>query len=1024
MNVTTTPARPPIVPQPPPGWWAAGLALHEREDTLDRAVAAGLAEPGADPRKATATELADWTPAPEWAGFVEQVLAEPTSGSPRPEVTPADGVTAFAVPLRHLAEAAWALANSGGRTVHALVNGLIDADAVRSAWVESLGRQLGTIAARTMVLELNLARLAGRLRGETPEDRFVDFVLRTDTPAGLRALLYRYPVLARLLGQTCLHAAAAQRELLDRFAADRADLVVTLLAGRDPGPLVAVERGLGDPHDHGRTVTVLHFADGAAVVHKPRPLDGHQHFADLLRTINDRAPRLGLRAPALVVRDGYGWQEFVPERPCADLAEVDRFYRRYGALLGLVWTLGGTDVHCENLIADADQPVVIDLETLFHPGLQPQDDDPAGHELLRSVYRTAMLPQFVAGRHGVLDLSGLGGDRDTTVPVDCVGWADAGTDTMRLIRTTRPFAGARNRPRLDGEEVDPHRHQSAILDGFRTALDALGEAAAAAGGPAELLAPFAADPMRVLVRPTRVYASMLDESTHPDVLRDGLDREAVFGLLWARSAGDPVRLRLVAHELRALWAGDVPAFTTRPESRSVWSADGAVEPDLLPAAGLDTAREMVHSDEITRHDQEWLIRATIAARSSVVDHRGGEPAADRVQAVADTDTVLSSASGIGDEIIARACHRAGVANWLGLQAVDERYWAVLPMGATLGDGYLGVALFLAQLGALTDEARYTALARSAVRGVNGLLSRLGAGGTAGAPVHIGAFHGLGGVCYTLARLATLLEDEALVAGTDRAVALLRDSVEASDRWDVSTGRAGALVALTAVHQELGLAEAGAVAGTLAEELTDYQDYRPAPAPGEAPNRPRGFLCGQAGIGWALTRYGTVLRDESGVRAGHRVLADELDAEDGYGWCRGVGGVLLAALRSGLPGATEALHPERLIAQPPTEDMSVCHGGLGVVEVLSELERHGSAAAATQRQRRTAALLADIEVSGPRCGTPGGVASPGLLTGLSGIGYGLLRLAYRSRVPSVLTLDTPADETSSAPDFAAERENAR
>ena len=43
-----------------------------------------------------------------------------------------------------------------------------------------------------------------------------------------------------------------------------------------------------------------------------------------------------------------------------------------------------------------------------------------------------------------------------------------------------------------------------------------------------------------------------------------------------------------------------------------------------------------------------------------------------------------------------------------------------------------------------------------------------------------------------------------------------------------------------------------------------------------------------------------------------------------------------------------------------------------------------------------------------CGTPLGVDSPGLMTGLAGIGYGLLRLAEPARVPSVLTLEPPLE----------------
>jgi lantibiotic modifying enzyme len=38
-----------------------------------------------------------------------------------------------------------------------------------------------------------------------------------------------------------------------------------------------------------------------------------------------------------------------------------------------------------------------------------------------------------------------------------------------------------------------------------------------------------------------------------------------------------------------------------------------------------------------------------------------------------------------------------------------------------------------------------------------------------------------------------------------------------------------------------------------------------------------------------------------------------------------------------------------------------------------------------------------------CATPRGAESPGLMTGLAGIGYAFLRLAEPERVPSVMSL---------------------
>ena len=85
-------------------------------------------------------------------------------------------------------------------------------------------------------------------------------------------------------------------------------------------------------------------------------------------------------------------------------------------------------------------------------------------------------------------------------------------------------------------------------------------------------------------------------------------------------------------------------------------------------------------------------------------------------------------------------------------------------------------------------------------------------------------------------------------------------------------------------------------------------------------------------------------------------------------------------------------------------MSLCHGELGALEPLVWLADRDHPAAEAIRRRRAGLVLAAVQQYGPYCGTPRGVASPGLLTGLAGIGYGLLRLGFGGQVPSVLLLE--------------------
>ncbi len=64
------------------------------------------------------------------------------------------------------------------------------------------------------------------------------------------------------------------------------------------------------------------------------------------------------------------------------------------------------------------------------------------------------------------------------------------------------------------------------------------------------------------------------------------------------------------------------------------------------------------------------------------------------------------------------------------------------------------------------------------------------------------------------------------------------------------------------------------------------------------------------------------------------------------------------------------------------------------------------AAQAARERRARQWATALDRRGPVCGTPAALAVPGLLTGLAGIGHGLLRLGFPDRTPSVLLLQTP------------------
>ncbi|WP_124271865.1 type 2 lanthipeptide synthetase LanM family protein [Streptomyces sp. ADI96-02] len=951
---------------------------------------------------------------PDWAAFVREVVA----GAPR-DVLVAEraypGLSGFGPVVAPFVEtAARRLRDAPPQDGPPSRPPTAGSSPVREDFRRHLTRRLARLAARTLVTELHEARRLGRLRGAGPQERFRDFVRLTAARDGLAALVTAYPVLARVLARAALNAADAFAEMAARLDADRALLAPSgvlgesgtgpqggvLGAGGGPGALTGVEVGAGDSHRGGRSVMLLRFADGSRLVYKPRPLAAHRHFNALAAWFGSLPGAPSLRVPRVLDRGDYGWAEYIEERPCASTAETRQFYRRQGALLALLHTLDGTDLHHENLIACGPHPVLVDVETLFHPPLGPaRSADPAARALHDSVHRVGLLPQLLVGDTTALDMSAIGGGRAGSSPIESADWAEAGTDTMRLVRRAGRFTESANRPRVGGVAADPSAYTDALCGGFAAGYTAIGEHRDELLGEKGLLRLFARVEVRVVARPTWTYTTLLDESTHPDLMRDAAERHRVFSLLRTSVLGVSALPGLEDEEIAELWNGDVPVFATRPGGAELWSGTGRVAPagQAAGVSGLARVEAKVRAlDTVDRQDQERIIRAAMVSTSPEPPHRAGPSGRARAAATApEPERLLSAARSVGDQLVSLAYRDDGRTNWIGLDLLGERYWRLTPMAADLAGGYTGPALFLAQLAALTGAPRYAEAAREALTPVPDLLDALHGRADELGALGSGAFAGLGGIAYALTEVGSLLGDGEVLDWAGPATRLSRAASTAEDGRGVRGGAAGGLVALLAVHRATGRAEAWRGAEHCAERIAAAS----LPAAG-------GFAEGAAGIGWALLRFAGAGGGASYREAGMRALRRAVGAASGPAWCDGAAGVALAVADS--PDALAdpelsgwlAARSGELADCAPLADDSLCHGELGLLELLGHESLPAARAAWV---RRAGALLAAADRAGPQCGTPGRVPHPGLLTGLSGIGHGLLRAGFPDRIGSALLL---------------------
>ena len=900
--------------------------------------------------------------------------------------------------------------------------------------------------AKTMVLELNVARLEGVLQGATPAERFANFTERLSRRDMAIKLLSEYPVLARRLAVCIDNWSGFSAEFLERLATDWNELVKLFNIGPDCGLLVEAAAGAGDTHRRGRSVLIARFQGGLQLVYKPRSIAVEAHFQDFIRWVNEKGANPQLRTLKVLDRETHGWVEFVHTGSCRSREEVARFYERQGEYLAILYILQATDFHFENLLACGEHPVLVDLEALFHPWLREIDVKQPDVRMValakaRSVLRAGLLPRRT-GAHGDyigMDLSGLGG-APGQVTDNILQWVGEGTDEMAAVRQPFCMPGARNRPSIDGTEIDVREYTEPIISGFTRMYDLLcaHKDELLSPGEAGPLARFAQDEVRVVARATRGYGVLLSQTLHPDYLRDALDLDRLLDRLWTGVEDNSHLLRLIKAERRDLMEGDVPIFATRPASSDLFTSAGDRIDDFFPNTGIALSRETITGlGPEDRRRQVWFIRASIAT----LDLQEDELTRGRYEPVWPSSILsrnelapllIEEARRIGDRLEELSLQDKNHATWIGF-AYANKTWSLDALYEDLYAGSSGIILALAYLGSFSTLARgprgfgkYTELAR---RALNTLRARLENRGK-----HIrsiGAFDGWGGIIYMLSHLAALWQDAELISYANSMVDRLPELIDQDSSLDVVGGCAGCIGALLALNKASPSGKALAVAAQCGDRLI----AKAQPAESglgwfnniETVKPITGFAHGTAGIAWALLELAALTENKkyrdtaleaisyehtqyssaAGNWAGN---AGESETGPSMAWCYGAPGIGLARVcamkhvdhpivREDLQRAIQAT-----LGRGPGANHSLCHGDLGNLDfLLQACQATGSRELAAKVNELTNQIIASMKKYGWLCGVPLAVESPALMNGLAGICYGLLRMAEPERVPSVLAL---------------------
>lgn len=918
----------------------------------------------------------------------------------------------------------------------------------RPLWV-----QANDMLTRSVVLELHEARVGQNLVGDTAEARYEAFAAHFTDREWARTFFTKYPVLARQVSIAGSLWRDSVSTMLDRLTADLPAITSWLSWPAGLRRVTQIELGRGDRHRGGQSVSRVTFDGRSTLVYKPRPGELDAGFAALVDWVNRSGLQHDLPAAQTLVRNGYCWQPELKYSPSSlDPETVASFYYRQGALLAILHILNGNDIHSENVVCVGARPYLVDLESLCQPRLAFLDLRVTSSEqaiidaTTDSVLRIGLLPSETALAPGgaTADLSGLGGRAGQQTPFKFPFVVDAGKDTMRVELRYGETGAELNQP-VDGPVPDLlSLHIAKLTAGFNDAYDlALSNKdwlSTSADSPVEQLSN---GEVRILARHTAYYGVLHMASFHPSLLTDALDREAHYDLLAREAENMPALDAFIEGERYDLWNNDFPAFTSPVSSTMIHDSRREAIDGLVVQDGLSRVRQRVK--ELTLADkaqQLWLIQQSVELARINSGHAltypsypVGEPSA--TASITDPQALVSAAEEIGERLKALAFPADDEIEWMGVSSHQGANWSLGALGPDLYHGLSGIALFFAALGQQTGKTSFSEVASQAATTARRQVARgmlNGTNGLSGLPGYLWADN------WTRALLG------APTGTSDDAVLLQRvaAAIEEDEDWDVSGGIAGTLLCLTGLPADFPSELVDPLIERIGDRLLDSQD----PATGGW--LPRAFVesglitaplaglaHGAAGISWALQRGGTVIGDNrfaeaveransyedqliDPVRRNWRDLRDPSitgtasDPNDPgvVAWCHGAAGIALARAMASRSTTTASSSVNRDVELGVTTTLrsstgnnhSLCHGDLGNLDMVRSVAMKWGRSdwLAAADERLSTVVNAGLE-RGWSCGMPEGVETPGMLTGLAGIGYGLLRAASPATAPSVLTL---------------------
>ncbi|MFE4712817.1 type 2 lanthipeptide synthetase LanM family protein [Paenibacillus sp. NPDC056722] len=907
-------------------------------------------------------------------------------------------------------------------------------------------QQILKLSYRTLVLDINVNRENNALLGETKEEKY-DYYNRVllDDNDYIINFFNVYPGLLRNIANEIRKTKKTLIELLSRFVKDKSEIEKFLNKESKQTLITLIGLGLGDSHSDGRKVAKVLLGEDI-LIYKPRSLNIDLLYQGIVEYLNQHIDeeKYNIISPNVISRKNYGWAQYIKYEECLCEEDITQFYTRMGSQIALLHVLNAVDFHSENIIANGSNPVLIDLESLFHIPYENMKNhknedafNKAEQQLFLSVRSIGLLPFFFGDSQ--VDVSGIGRKGKVQSFIKVPQIKNLNTDGMKIEREYLTTDDTSNHPKLDGNYVYAQDYIQQIKDGFATTYQVIKEKANEILG---IIHKFDDEIyVRFIPKPTAKYSSLLELSFHPRFQHNAIDREVFIAKIWEEAKYDESYLHIAKHEFRDLINNDIPYFKMNIYSNNLLTSRNRVIEGYFNRTPFETVRQKITS--MSQEDLEFQLKvielsmlATQDERQEVLKQFIPKKSEDYASAFQSQLFLISKAEELADYIYAQAYEgtKDGRTNYCWLNStplgVEEIQWNIAAMGDTLYDGLSGMAMTYLALWIATGKNKYLNIGETLLHDIVPRFLNVAIDEGAESYISVGAFTGVSSVVYTLMNYYQFTNKDVYKEQALTVATLIPKLLRHDKEFDIIGGAAGAIAVLVRsfelVKDDLFLK----IAMECREHITNNVFLvKPDEISwiGIAQKPLTGFSHGNAGIIFALSllnqyeessevteiiRKGMKFENQSMVEQNWIDFRKPIKEASSSAWCHGAPGIVISRLiltkstdfgisTQAQTDLDQAIH--NLFYDGFGREHSLCHGDIGNAMILIEYGRETNQANYVQiGQNLLLESIRNAETEGYKCGVGKNIETPNLMVGLAGVVYGIL-FACDKRIPNILSL---------------------